>query len=223
MAGITSTRVAMYDLLFDVFVGLPSDALLSEIKGGRFDALLSTYVEAGEQKTREGARLIASFRSSVGHRSPDILVKELLVDRTRVIRATGGEGFRPPYERLYVANPSGDGPLLQALNKFYRKAGLSLEDASGESPDFLFVELDFMKQLCHREIEESLCGALADATRTVEREFLRKHLGSWAGAYCSEAERYARSLFYRGFLAVLAGFIASEISYLNERVSSRQE
>ena len=223
MAGITSTRVAMYDLLFDVFVGLPGDALLSEIKRGRFEALLSTDTEEVDQKTREGARLIASFRSSVGHRSPDILVKELLADRTRVIRATGEKGFRPPYERLYVANPSGDGPLLQALNKFYRKAGLSLDDVSGESPDFLFVELDFMKQLCLREIEESLCGALADATRTVELEFLRKHLGSWAGAYCAEAERYAHTVFCRGFLAVLAGFIGSEISHLNGQVSSRQQ
>lgn len=223
MAGITSDRVAMYHLVFDAFVGLPGDRLLAEIKGGRFEALLSIDAEEVDEKTREGARLVASFRSSVGHRSQDILVKDLLVDRTRVIRATGEKGLRPPYERLYVANPSGDGPLLQGLTKFYRKAGLSLEDASGESPDFLFVELDFMKRLCLREIEESLCGAASDATRAVEREFLRKHLGSWAGAYCAEAARHARTVFYRGFLAVLGGFIGSETSYLNGQVSSRQE
>jgi len=76
----------------------------------------------------------------------------LLVDRTRVLYATGEKGFRPPYERLYSDNPTGDGLLLQALNRFDRKAGISLEDESCESPDFLFVELDFMKQLCFREI-----------------------------------------------------------------------
>ena len=218
MAGVTSARVAMYDLLFDVFVGLSGDALLSEIKGGRFDGLLSTCTEAEEQKIREGARLIASFRSSAELDSVSNLEKEVVTDRNRLIRATDQEGFRPPYERLYVPNRSGDGPLLQALNRFYRKAGFSLDDASGESSDFLFVELDFMKQLCLREIEESLCGALADATRAVEREFLRQHLGKWAGAYCAEAQRHARTVFYRGFLAVLDGFIASETSYLNEQV-----
>jgi len=223
MAEITSARVAMYDLLFHVFVGLSGEALLSEVKGGRFEAILSIDTEKVDQKTRKGARLIASFCSSAGHRSPGNFAKELLVDRTRVIRTTGEKDFRPPYERLYVANPSGDGLLLLALNKFYRKTGLSLEDAPIESPDFLFVELDFMKQLCLREIEESPCGALAHATRAVEREFLRKHLGTWAGAYCAEADRHARTVFYRGFLAVLDGFIASEISYLNKQVSSQQE
>jgi len=61
-----------------------------------------------------------------------------------------------------------------------------------------------------------LPGASAEPTRAIEREFLRRHLGRWAGAYCAEAEKRSRTDFYRGFLAVLDGFITAEISYLDE-------
>ncbi len=207
----------MYDLLLDVFVSLPGDALLSEIKDGRLDALLPANTAPDGQRIHEGARLVTSFLLSTRHGSPGILMNELLVDKTRLLRATGQKNFRPPYERLYAAGPARDGFLLQALNRFYRRAGLLLEQESCESPDFLFIELDFMKQLCLREIEESLSRMPTEATRAMEQEFLRRHLGSWAKRYCVEAEKHAQTRFYRGFLAVLDGFVSAETSRLDER------
>lgn len=208
----------MYGLLLDLFIGLPGDALIPGISDGRFDALLRAHAEPEGQKVREGVRLVASFRPSIANTTPDILVKELLVDRTGLIGATGQRSFRPPYERLYAANPGRDGFLLQTLNRFYRKAGLSLDDESCESPDFLFVELDFMKQLCLREMDEWSKGMPAGATRAIEREFLREHLGRWAGDYCAEAVRHARTVFYRGWLSVLDGFIDDEKVHLEEQI-----
>ncbi len=214
MAENASGRAAMYDLLVDVFVGLPGGALLSEIKNGRFDALLSVCRGLEGQILSEGASLVASCGSYVTIGGPDVLVRELLVDRTRLLRATGAKGLKPPYERLYAADPANDGSTLQALNRFYRKAGLLLEEEPGEPPDFLFVELDFMKQLCLREVEESSSGRSAGTTRAIELGFLRQHIGSWAAVYCIEAEKHARTDFYRGFLIILDGFIAAEMAYL---------
>jgi putative dimethyl sulfoxide reductase chaperone len=211
-----SWRAAMYDLLVDVFVGLPDEALLSEIKDGRFDALHSAKRDLDGQRIHDGTRLVASCRSYVATGSPDVLVKELSVDRTMLLRASGAKNLRPPYERLYVTDPAEDGSMLQELNRFYRKAGLLLEEGPREPPDFLFVELDFMKQLCLREAKESLSGRSAGTTRAIEREFLREHIGKWAGVYCVEAEKHARTDFYRGFLAVLDGFIAVEMVHLEE-------
>ena len=67
--------------------------------------------------------------------------------------ATWDRGLRPPYERLYTTGPDQGGTILSAVQSFYRKGGLSLEDDAGEPSDFLFVELDFIKRLCLREIE----------------------------------------------------------------------
>jgi TorA maturation chaperone TorD len=211
-----SGRAAMYDLLLDVFIGLPGDALLSDIKDGRSGALLSACKELEGQRLSEGAALVVSCRSYVAITSPDIVVNELLVDRARLLHATGAKDLRPPYERLYMTDPANDGSMQRALNRFYRKAGLSLEEEPRESPDFLFVELDFMKQLCLREIKESSSGRSVRVTRAIEREFLQEHLGRWAEAYCVEAGKHARTDFYRGFLAVLDGFIIAEEAYLEE-------
>jgi hypothetical protein len=222
-ARVASARAEMYGLLFDVFVGLTGDALLAESREGRFEELLSTEAKTYGQRVREGARLVASYRSSSKDGSPDVLVKELLVDRAWLLGSAGARVFRPPYERLYVDGPAGEGSLLQALNGFYRNAGLALGDESRESPDFLFVELDFMKQLCLREVEESLGRMPVGPTRAIERQFLGQHVGKWAEGYCIEAGMHARTALFRGFLAVLDGFIAAETAYLDERVSSSPE
>jgi TorA maturation chaperone TorD len=222
-ARMASNRATMYELLFDVFVGLTGDALLSETREGRFEELLSAEAEPYGQRVREGARLVASYRSSSKDGSPDVLADELLVDRTRLLGSAGIKGFRPPYERLYAGGPAEEGSLLQALNGFYRNAGLALDDESRESPDFLFVELDFMKQLCLREVEESLGRMPVEPTRAMERQFLRQHVGKWTEAYCIEAGMHARTALFRGFLAVLDGFIAAEIAYLGEQAPSSPE
>lgn len=61
-----------------------------------------------------------------------------------------------------------------------------------------------------------------DATTTLgkEEEFLRELLGSWAGEYCAQAEKYARTEFYQGFLAVLDDFISIEMEYLHQNPTS---
>jgi hypothetical protein len=123
MDEIASARAEMYDLLFDVFVGLSGDALLSKLKSHRFDALLSTDTNPGGQRIHEGARLVASCRSSILNGGEGAVVEELLVDRTRLVRATASTGFRPPYERLYAADPAGDGVLLQEGRRGVTRGG----------------------------------------------------------------------------------------------------
>jgi TorA maturation chaperone TorD len=77
-----------------------------------------------------------------------------------------------------------------------------------------------MRQLCLREIDQWSCGMDATTTLAKEEEFLRDHLGSWAGEYCAQAGKYARTEFYRGFLAVLDDFISIEMEYLQQNPTS---
>jgi len=216
LAEAASGRAAMYDLLLDVFVSLPGQALVSDIRDGRFDALVVACSELGGERLRDGAGLVASYRSYLSIEGPDKALHELSVDRTSLTGATWDRGLRPPYERLYTTGPDQGGTLLSAVQSFYRKGGLLLEDDAGEPSDFLFVELDFIKRLCLREIEVWSSGRDGTATQALELQFLSEHPGRWAGSYCADAEKYARTDFYRGFLAVLDAFIEAEMAYLED-------
>jgi len=216
LAEAASGRAAMYDLLLDVFVSLPGQELVSEIRDGRFDVLGVACSELGRERLRDGAALVASYRSYLSIEGTEKVLHELSVDRTSLTGATWDRGLRPPYERLYTTGPDQGGTLLSAVQSFYRRGGLLLEGGAGEPFDFLFVELDFMKRLCLREIEAWSSGGDGSATQALELQFLNEHPGRWTGAYCADAEKYARTDFYKGFLTVLDAFIEAEMAYLGD-------
>ena len=214
MAEAAAGRAKMYDLFFDVFTCLPDGELLSEIKAGRFDALLSIFGDLGGQRLHDGCALVASYQSYLLAQDPTEALNELSVDRTRLVRGIGDRGPRPPYERLYTIGSDTESGALARVKGFFRKAGLVPDEGACEPPDFLFVELDFMKQLCLAEIRQWSEAGSAEESRALQRQFLRQHVGRWAGAYLAEAEKWAHTDFYRGFLALLDGFLAAERAYL---------
>jgi len=218
LAEAASGRAAMYDLLLDVFVSLPGEALVSEIKDGRFDRLVLACSELGGQRLCEGARLVASYRSHLSSEGPERGLRELSVDRTGLMGAAWRGDLRPPYERLYTTGAREEREVLAAVQGFYRQGGLTLTSDAAEPPDFLFVELDFVKRVCLREIEAWSGGGDGGATQALELRFLGEHPGKWTRTYCADAEKHARTDFFRGFLAVLDTFVEAEMAYLRETV-----
>lgn len=216
MAQAASGRVAMYALLLDVFTRVPDRALLLEIEEGRFDELSLACRELGAREVCDGAHLAASYGSCLTTKGAKKTLHELAVDWTRLVRATGDMSLRPPYERLYATGLDEGGSLLVRVQSFYRGAGLFLEEDAREPADFLFVELDFVKQLCSRETEAWSRGADGRPLQELELRFLREHPARWAHTYCVEAEEHVHTDFYRGFLAILDGFMESEMTYLEE-------
>ena len=111
-----------------------------------------------------------------------------------------------------------DGDLGSAaiqVKCFYRTAGLIPDTTVCESPDYLCIQLDFMKHLCHRE--QRLRSSSQDVTENVARQedFLKKHLGSWVGDYCEQVQKHALTDFYRGFALILNDFITRDMKYLH--------
>ncbi len=133
--------------------------------------------------------------------------------------------MKPPYEGLYKRG-AGLGDSVLTLKRFYRKAGLVPDEVATDSADFLCVELDFMKQLClreetlrlrHGESGQSITQAVAGAI-AVQEEFLRVHLGSWVGAFCSAVRKHASTDFYRGFALIMDAFIRTDREWLTSLV-----
>ena len=89
------------------------------------------------------------------------------------------------------------------------------DESVNESPDFLCVELDFMKNLCLREQGQWSSDVDVRDTVITEETFLREHLGSWVAEFCSAAKGHALTEFYQGFLIILTEFIKMDIEYLH--------
>ena len=150
-------------------------------------------------------------------RPDEEVIVELSVDRTGILRATGHTNLKPPYEGLYKNDKNIGASALEVKN-CYRKAGLLPDETIPEPLDYLCVELDFMKNLCRREQEQ--WSSAVDATETVanEEKFLREHLGSWVGEFCSQAEKHALTDFYRGFLVILDAVVSIDMEYLRDLI-----
>ncbi|PKN66872.1 MAG: hypothetical protein CVU57_04725 [Deltaproteobacteria bacterium HGW-Deltaproteobacteria-15] len=221
-ADVASGRAAFYEMLVTVFRRLPDPDLLQKIVKGDFPDFLVRFRELDNDRLNSGVRLLTSYQSSLQGRIDEEVLMELSVDRTRIVRGTGHSDLKPPYEGLYKRRKAAGESVLEVI-RFYRMAGLLPDMNNQESADFLFVELDFMKQLCLREQEKWLDDGGLRETITHEEKFLEEHLGKWAGDFCREVEKHASTDFYRGFSLILDGFLTVDKKWLTRLSRQIQE
>jgi len=214
-AGIAAGRAAFYDLLVAVFRHLPDRDLLTRIERGDFQNFLVRCCELRNGRLNSGVDLLNSYGARIRGRPEGEVLTELSVDRTKMLRGTGHEDLKPPYEGLYTRKKSMGDSVLE-VRRSYRKAGLMPHETVHESPDYLCVELDFMKQLCLREQDQWLHeGGLKETIRQ-EEEFLREHLGTWVGDFCRAVGKHGQTDFYKGFSLILDAFIGMDREWLGK-------
>ena len=202
MAG---SRSYLYDLMVRVFNQLPDEAFIKKIENREFENLFLEF---------SGAAHIRDYRLRMEKNPPETILNELSVDRTRILRGTGPNDLKPPHEGCYKMDCDLGSAAIQ-VKCFYRTAGLIPDTTVCESPDYLCVQLDFMKHLCQRE--QGLRSSNRDVTENVACQvaFLKKHLGSWVGDYCEQVQKQALTDFYRGFALILNDFITRDMEYLH--------
>ena len=215
-AELAGGRASVYELLVGVFGCLPDEAFLMRIGGEGVQSFLDSCSTIEGKGFKPGVEHIHHYLSLIKGRPRHEVLEELSVDRTGMLRGTGHRDLRPPYEGLYTPKKNA-GDILLEIKRSYRRAGLMPDDSINESPDFLCLELDFMKQLCLRERDEWLSQKETRETVSHQEAFLREHLGSWVGQFCGESAKHARTDFFRGFSLILQAFISKETSYLSER------
>jgi TorA maturation chaperone TorD len=214
-AGIAAGRAAFYDLLVAVFRHLPDRDLLMRIERGDFQEFFARCCELENGRLNSGVDLLNSYQTGIRGRPEGDVLTELSVDRTKMLRGTGHEALKPPYEGLYMGKKSMGDSVLET-RRSYRRAGLIPDETVHESPDYLCVELDFMKQLCLREQNQWLHDGRIKETIAQEEEFLREHLGTWVGDFCRAVGKHGLTDFYKGFSLILAAFVSMDQEWLGE-------
>jgi TorA maturation chaperone TorD len=215
MAEIAGGRASLYHLLVGIFGHLPDQQLFGIIRGTDLQCFLDNCCELEHPVFKSWVSHISSYQSAMRDKSDEEVLTDLSVDRTRILRGTGDRKMKPPYEGLY-RKTKGLGDSVLEVRRFYRRAGLMPDETVHESPDYLCVELDFMKQLCLREQAQWSSSDSAEETLMQEEAFLRTHLGSWVSVFCRKASEYARTDFYKGFALILDASVGMDMQYLGD-------
>jgi len=129
----------------------------------------------------------------------------------------------PPYESAYSEGGSPlAGWLGASLAAEYGREGLAPSPASGEPPDHVATELEFMSFLCNAEALARQQGDPQRARDAVKRQqqFLEQHLDPWIPLFEERVRVSDSSGFYAGVVKGLRAFIRREravLALLDER------
>ncbi|MBW1805196.1 MAG: molecular chaperone TorD family protein [Deltaproteobacteria bacterium] len=203
-AEMAEARASLYDIMVKILNQLPDEELLNKIEERVFEEMFHGF---------SGVDHIKSYCSKIAGNSTEEILTELSVDRTRILRGTGPKELKPPYEGCYKEDCDVGSAALK-VKSCYRAAGMIPDKTVTESPDYLCVELDFMKNLCLREKEQLLSGNGVAETHKMQEFFLTEHLGSWVGRFCSATKEHAMTDFYRGFCEIFNAAIEMDMKYL---------
>ena len=128
-------------------------------------------------------------------------------DWTRLFRGVDRKGILPPYESLYRTGKLLKKPV-QEMNRLFSDLGIRVPDEWHQPPDYIGVELDFMRFLCSKELdaynaqEKEVVVAVK-----AERSFVEHHLGVWVPQFCVKMTEQAREDYYRGVALLTMGLI----------------
>jgi len=207
---VAQARRCVYEMLSGFFLELPDQKTVNSIFAPDFDSRLSTVASVFETgEIREGLSLISKFISSFKNESQEEILKRMSIDRTRLFRGISEKHSPPPpYESFYrEQRPSGE--TSADVCRFYSRLGVTLLEGWTESPDYLGVEIDFMRLLCLGEEEAWLNHQPEKALKLLRAsaDFLNKHLLKWAPRFFEKMVEMADLDFYRGLAKLTSGFL----------------
>ena len=191
----------------------PSDALVRGLSDGSLKETVDSAL-AGLPPTHRGmAKLdLASGLASDG--AADAISYQMILWYTELF---GGQNRCPHYEADYVGGDSFRAVhIISDISGFYSTFGVRIASGASERPDYIGVELDFMKLLTAKQ---SLAAANDQHQRTHEsrlaqQKFFGEHLSRWAKQFAENLIAATDSQFYQATGKLLHQFIECEISYL---------
>ena len=165
-----------------------------------------------------GMVLIKSYIEAVKDKDINKIVDEIAVDRTYLMHGLYRDGPRPPYENVYFVPvrdefarlgniPEAAEKMrlrnLRSLSAVYRESGMKVDENAHQPPDYLGLELVFMKELCKQ----------GEDTFEKRKEFFDHHLGRFGIMFADEMIKFAKTDFWRGIGLLFKAFLEEETEF----------
>ena len=218
---VVRARQSVYELLSGFYLELPDQKMVNTIFDPDFRNRLSevaSVFETGE--IHEGLRLISSFALSFQNESQEEMLRQIAIDRTRLFRGISKKHSPlPPYESCYREQRL-CGESSAEVYKFYCKLGVALPEAWTESPDYLGIEIDFMRLLCRREEEAWMNNQPEKGLEFLRAsiEFLKDHLLKWVPSFLEKMYQTTELDLYRGLAKLTSGFLKYDIHFVERQL-----
>jgi DMSO reductase family type II enzyme chaperone len=208
-------RAGMYSFLANLFNQRPDLELVRRLREMGSEGM-NIGVGQGEisQEVEEGLREMASFIDATQGQPEERVEQDLAVDWTRLFRGVSPSyGPPPPYEGVYIEGAGSPSDILQMIMQTYHKFSVDVDEQAANRPDYIGIELDFLRYLNESEADAWQEGDEEKARdfQGAQRDFLSRHLGRWVDKFCDRALQEAKTGFYRGFIRLTRGVLKEEM------------
>jgi TorA maturation chaperone TorD len=217
LSELAESRSKIYGFLSQIYMKAPSLDLIHRIYDARFEELLLSFngLNGLLSEISDGVEIIRKFIMDTRGIEPEEIGRKLSIEYTRLLRGVKRfYGPPPPYESVYLGEGVVMGNITVIIQDIYDRAGLKIPDEhKGEMPDYIGLELDYMRHLCAEEAKTWIRKDSEERTVLKEKqsEFLKEHLGQWAPSFCDNALQHAELEFYKGILMLTKEFILFEV------------
>jgi len=220
---VAEARRQVYDLLGGLYLELPNSEMIQSMFGAQFVRRLSSVVSHFEgDEINKGLTLIASFIATFEEQPAEEVLKRISIDRARLLRGVSEQHSPPPpYESMY-RNGRLYGESSIEVSQTYSRLGVSLPKIWTEPPDYIGIELDFMRLMCQGEMEAWQADRLDKALEWLHEgeNLLKQHISQWIPNFCEEMYKKAELDFYRGVALLTSGFIAYDASMAERQLGA---
>ncbi len=216
-------RGAVYEYFYMVFSGIPDRKFIG--LSSKFAAAFARIAEenASPGDMPRGAALLAEYALWESENPPEKVLDKFNTEYTSLYllgfsSAAATESVNRTAERLNRQEP------WEKVKEIYLKRGFKMPEGFREPEDHMAAELLFMSRMCRLASDLFREGLKAGAEKALKEQadFLRGHLGLWAGAFCADTLAVARRRkfkLYEAAAVLLESFIETDKAALEYQLS----
>ncbi|RZI40408.1 hypothetical protein EGT07_24045 [Herbaspirillum sp. HC18] len=199
---LAQERSQGYWLLSRLFLQVPDDAHLKELQA----TLASVDVHGPLAELRREVDVALTVADAAA------------VDFTRHLVLVSKQSSEDlPYES-FVREGTVPGQTTAEVVGYMAEAGFADVADDAPSPDHIGAQLKFMALLCHDEYQAWTENKRDEALRLIamEQDFLKRHLGDWAPAYCASLETHAEHGYLQAVARLTRNCLLADISLVDD-------